>query len=134
MNSTKIVVETKKFFMINKENALFAMINSENNEWLNINLNDSLNKIVNDKRKRFEKINVAISSSSSIFKKLICNAKLLSSFTTLKQMTYLKIENRYAKIKIMKIEKKKSVKSLFISEREKICINEVILWIKINKK
>ena len=35
----------------------------------------------------------------------------------------------------MKIEKeKKSVKFLLISEREKICINEVILWIEIDKK
>ena len=46
-------------------------------------------------------------SSNLIFIKLIRNAELLSSFTTLKQMTYLKIENRYAKIRIMKIEKKK---------------------------
>ena len=32
MNSIKIVVETKKFFMINKENVLFAMINFKNDE------------------------------------------------------------------------------------------------------
>ena len=36
------------------------------------------------------------------------NAELLSSFTTLKQMTYLKIKNRYAEIEMMKIEKKKN--------------------------
>ena len=48
-----------------------------------------------------------MSSSSLIFIKLIYNAELLSSFTTLKQITYSKIENRYAKVEIMKIEKKK---------------------------
>ena len=32
MNSIKIVVETKKFFVINEENVLFAMIDSEKNE------------------------------------------------------------------------------------------------------
>ena len=68
-----------------------------------------------------------MSSSSLIFIKLIYNAKLLSSFTTLKQMTYSKIENCYAKIKIMKIEKKKSVKSLLISEQKNIYINKMIL-------
>ena len=107
INSIKIVVETKKFFIINEKNVLFAMINFENDKWSNIDLNDNLNKIVNDKHKRLEKMNVVMSSSSSIFMKLIYNAKLLSSFTTLKQMTYLKIENRYAGVKIMKIEKKK---------------------------
>ena len=107
MNLTEIVVETKKFFMINEENALSAMINFENDEWLNINLNNNLNKVVNDKRKRLEKTNVAMSLSSSIFIKSIYNAKLLSSFTMLKQIIYSKIENRYAKIEIMKTEKKK---------------------------
>ena len=107
INSIKTVIETKKLFIINEENILFAMIDFENDEWLNINSNDNLNKIVNDKRKRFEKTNVAMSSLSLIFIKSIYNAELLSSFTTLKQMIYLKIENHYAKIKIMKIEKKK---------------------------
>ena len=32
MNSIKIVVETKKFFVINEKNILFAMIDFENNE------------------------------------------------------------------------------------------------------
>ena len=108
MSSTETVVETKKFFITNEKNVLFTMINFENDKWSNINSNDNLNKIVNDKRKRFEKTNVAMSSSSSIFIKLIRNAKLLSNFTTLKQMTYSEIKNRYAEIKIMKIEKKKT--------------------------
>ena len=56
-----------------------------------------------------------MSSSSSIFIKLIHNVKLLSNFTTLKQMTYSEIENRYAEIKIMKIEKKKTeINQVFI--------------------
>ena len=108
MNSTEIVVETKKFFVTNEENALFAMIDFENDEWLNIDSDDNLNKVVNDKRKRFEKASVAMSSSNSIFMRSIRNAKLLSNFTTLKQMTYSKIENRYAEVKIMKIKKKKN--------------------------
>ena len=61
-------------------------------------------------------------SSNSIFIKLICNAKLLSSFTTLKQMIYLKIKNRYAKVKIMKIEKKRNRNQLsfysFLNEKK----------------
>ena len=32
MNSIEIVVETKKFFMTNKKNVLFAIINFENDE------------------------------------------------------------------------------------------------------
>ena len=63
-----------------------------------------------------------MSSSSSIFMKSICNAKLLSSFTTLKQMTYSEIENRYAKVKIMKIEKKRNRNQLsfysFLNEKK----------------
>ena len=136
MNSIEIIVETKKFFVTDEKNALFAMINFKKNEWLNIDLNDNLNKIVNNKRKRFEKTSVVMSSLSLIFIKLIHNAKLLWNFMTLKQMTYSKIENRYAKVKIIKIEKKKKklIKFLFISERKKICINKMILWIEIDKK
>ena len=122
MNSTEIVVETKKLFMTNKKNVLFAMINSEKNKWSNIDLNDSLNKVVNDKHKQFKKTNVAMSSSNSIFIKSIYNAKLLSSFTTLKQMTYSEIKNRYAKVKIMKIEKKRNKNQLnlysFLNEKK----------------
>ena len=51
INSIKIVVKIKKFFIINKENVLFAIINFENDKWSNIDLNDNLNKIINDKRK-----------------------------------------------------------------------------------
>ena len=108
MNSTEIIVEVKKFFVINKENALFAMIDFKNDEWSNINSNDNLNKIVNNKRKRFKKTNIAMSSSNLILIKLICNAKLLLSFTTLKQMTYSEIKNHYTEIKIIKIEKNKN--------------------------
>ena len=32
MNSIEIVVETKKFFVTNKKNVLFAMINFKNDE------------------------------------------------------------------------------------------------------
>ena len=49
-----------------------------------------------------------MSSLSLIFMKLIRNAKLLLSFTTLKQIINLKIKNRYAEVKIMKIEKKRN--------------------------
>ena len=56
-----------------------------------------------------------MSSSSSIFMKLIHNAELLSSFMILKQMTYSEIKNRYAEVKIMKIEKKKTkINQVFI--------------------
>ena len=84
MNSIKIIVETKKSFMINEENISFAIIDFENNEYLNINLNNSLNKVVNNKRKRFKKANIAMLSLSLIFIKLTCNAELLLNFITLK--------------------------------------------------
>ena len=78
------VVKTKKVFMTDEKNVFFLMIDSDNDEWSDIDSNDNLNKIVNDKRKRFEKANVAISLSSSTFIKLTCKLRLLSSFTTLK--------------------------------------------------
>ena len=57
---------------------------------------------------------------NSIFIKLIRNARLLLNFITLKQMTYSKIENRYAEIKIMKIKKEKNQSNFysFLNERK----------------
>ena len=115
MNLIKIVVETKKFFITNEENVSFVMIDFENDEWSDIDLNDSLNKVVNDERKRLEQTNVAMSSLNLIFMKLTRNAELLSSSTTLKQIIYSKIKNRYAEIEIMKIKKKIKNQSNFYS-------------------
>ena len=55
INFIFIIVETRNFFMTNEKNALFAIIDFENNKWLNIELNNNLNKVVNNKRKRLKK-------------------------------------------------------------------------------
>ena len=118
MNTIEIIVETKKFFMTDEKTVSFFIIDFENNTWLDIDLNDSLKDIVNNKRKRFEKASVAMSSSSSTFMKSIHNAELLSSSIILRQITYLKVENRFAKIKCEKLKMKKTkVNQIFIHFR-----------------
>ena len=107
--------------MIHEKNISFFMIDFKDDKWLNIDSNNNLNKIVNDKHKRFEKTNVAMSLLNSTFMKLICNVKLLSSSTTLKQITYLKIENRFAEIRIWKIknEQNKNRSTFYSFQNEK---------------
>ena len=120
MNSIEIVVEMKKLFVINEKKISFVMINFKGNEWSNIDLNNSLNKIVNDKYKWFKKTNITILSLNSTFMKWTNNPKLLSSFTTLKQIIYLKFENRCAEVRMWKIKDKKSkVHQIFIHVRTK---------------
>ena len=108
INSIEIVVEKKKLFMTNEKNIFFFMIDSEDDEWLNIDSNNSLNKIVDDECKWFKKTSVAISSSSLTFMKLIYNVKLLSSSTALKQIVYLEIENRFTEVERWKIKNRKN--------------------------
>ena len=94
VNLIKTVVETKKLLVTNEKNVSFVMIDFENDERSNIDSDDSLNRIVNDKRKQLEQTNVAMLSLSSIFIKSTRNAELLSSSIMLKQITYSEMKNR----------------------------------------
>ena len=93
INSINIVVQTIKLLITYEKNVSFFIIDFENEKWLNIDSNNNLNKIVNDKHKRLEKTIVAILLSNLTFMKLTRNVELLSSFITLKQIIYLKVEN-----------------------------------------